>query len=70
MSYKPVFYFGPKEICRNAQVFATHDEALASAEARFMVWMQPTGFGVEETKDRVNYVRKDHTDYSLKGLNQ
>ena len=50
--------------------YLLHDEALASAKARFNVWTQPTDFGVEETKDRVTYVRKDNTDYNLKGLNQ
>ena len=70
MSFRPIWYLGPTEIGRNQQVFATHDEALARAKARFNVWTQPTDFGVEETKDRVTYVRKDNTDYNLKGLNQ
>jgi len=79
MSFRPIWYLGPQEykasdreneIGRNSQVFATRDEALASAKARFNDWTQPTDFGVEETEDRVTYVRKNNTDYSLEGLNQ
>jgi len=79
MSFRPIWYLGPQEykssdreneIGRNSQVFATRDEALASAKARFNDWTEPTDFGVEETEDRVTYVRKNNTDYSLEGLNQ
>jgi hypothetical protein len=39
----------------NAQVFATHDEAEASAKHRFFNWTMPTDYGVDETDDPVNY---------------
>ena len=70
MNYRPIWYIGPEEIGRNAQVFATQDEAKASAKARFNVWTQPTDFGVEETDERITYVRKNNTDYSLTGLGE
>ncbi len=65
MNYRPIFYIGTSEIGRNSQVFATHDEAFASAKARFNVWTQPTDFGVEQTDDPVTYTRKNNTDYNL-----
>lgn len=55
VSYAPMFEFGPDETKGNAQRFATYQEAYESAEHRFMVWTQPTGFTVEETSDPVNY---------------
>lgn len=70
MSYRPIWHLGPQEIGRNSQVFATHDEALSSAKARFNVWTVPTDFGVEETAERITYVRKNNTDYSLTRLSE
>ena len=58
MNYRPIFYIGPSEIVRNGQVFATHNEAFASAKALFNSWTQPTDFGVEQTDDPVTYIRK------------
>ena len=70
MNHRPIWYIGPEEIGRNAQVFATQDEAKASAKARFNVWTQPTDYGTEETDDPVTYVRKNNTDYSLAQLSK
>lgn len=65
-NWKPAFTFrGQKEPSTNAQVFATEAEALASAEARFMVWTMPEGFLAVETDDPVNYARIDDHDVSL-----
>ena len=69
MNYRPIWNLGPLEVGRNSQVFATDDEALASAKARFNDWTTPTDYGIEETNDPVTYVRKDNKDYSLKGMN-
>ena len=55
MSYRPIFIFESGERCGNAQVFATRDEALDSASARFSVWTMPVGFDVEETSNPANY---------------
>lgn len=55
MSYRPMFEFAKNEIAGNAQRFATHDEALKSAQACFMVWMMPKGYLVEESDEAVNY---------------
>ena len=56
MNYKPGFKLrGEEKLCTNAQVFATHDEAKASAHSRFMVWTMPEDYGVVETEDPVNY---------------
>ena len=54
MSYRPVFIvYG--EICYNGQFFATEEEALSTAEARFRVWTMPEDFGAEQAPDAVNY---------------
>ncbi len=65
MNYKPVWHIGPQEVGRNSQVFFTYEEAWDSAKARFNDWTIPTDFGVEQTTDPVNYVRKNNTDYQL-----
>jgi hypothetical protein len=63
-SYRPVFTLPGGEKGGNGQRFATHEEAHASALARFMVWTTPTGFGVEESTDPVNYRFVDgHDEY-------
>jgi hypothetical protein len=55
MNHKPAFYFsGQDKPGVNAEVYATQAEALASAEARFMVWTMPTGITTVETEDPVN----------------
>ena len=59
MSYKPMFEFANDEIVGNAQRFATYDEALKSAQARFMVWTMPKGYLVQESEDPVNYAWDD-----------
>ena len=55
MNYRPMFTFDSGERCGNAQVFATREEALSSAEDRFRVWTMPTGYGVDETAAAVTY---------------
>ena len=70
MNHRPIWHIGPQEIGKNAQVFATQDEAKASAKARFNVWTQPTDYGSEQTDDPVTYVRKNNTDYSLAQLSK
>jgi len=55
MNYRPMFEFGPTERKGNAQVFETREEAENSAADRFRVWTMPTGYGVDETSDPVNY---------------
>lgn len=55
-NFKPAFILAGEDApCTNAQVFATHEEAARSAEARFMRWTAPTGFTVVETDDPVTY---------------
>lgn len=59
MPWKPAFIIpGEDKPATNAQVFATRDEALASAQARFMVWTMPSDFTAVETDEPVNYVRR------------
>ena len=65
MSYAPIFIFQHGENAGNAQRFATYQEALDSASARFRVWTQPLGFRVEESDDPVNYERVDGRDKAL-----
>ena len=55
MNYRPMFEFASGERCGNAQVFATREEAEASAASRFAVWTMPTGYGVDETAAPVTY---------------
>jgi hypothetical protein len=55
MSYKPGFTFSTEPPCFNAQRFATHAEAEASARSRFANWTTPTGWFVEESDEPVNY---------------
>jgi len=60
MSFKPGFKIrGEKDLCTNAQAFATREEAHASAHARFMVWTVPEDFGVIESDEPVNYAWVD-----------
>ena len=66
MGFKPIFILPGGERGRNAQVFATEEEARESALARFMVWTMPEGIDVEPTNDPVNYRRIDGRDESLK----
>lgn len=54
MSWKPTFQLDGKW-CYNAQAFATKEEALASAESRFMRWTSPTAFDAHESQEPVNY---------------
>lgn len=65
MGYKPIFILPGGERGRNAQVFATEEEARESALARFMVWTMPEGIDVEPTDDSVNYRRIDGRDEYL-----
>jgi hypothetical protein len=66
MNYKPAFILrGEDKPCTNAQVFATREEALASAQSRFMVWTVPEDFTAVETNDPVNYERFDGIDRML-----
>jgi hypothetical protein len=62
MGFKPVFILPGGERGRNAQVFATEEEARESALARFRVWTAPTGIDVEPTDEPVNYRRIDGRD--------
>jgi len=58
MSWKP-YWIIPSEgakHCTNGQAFATEDEALASAYARFCNWTVPTGYGADESDKPVTYV--------------
>lgn len=54
MSWKPEFEV-QGEWSRNGQAFATQDEAMASASARFMVWTTPTGYRAVESSEVPNY---------------
>ena len=57
MSWKPYFILpseGDKH-CKNAQAFATEDEALKSAASRFMRWTAPRDYGADESDEPVNY---------------
>jgi hypothetical protein len=58
-NWKPAFIIkGEDKPSTNAQVFATREEALASAQDRFMRWTVPTDFTAVETEDPVNYTRR------------
>lgn len=63
-SWRPMFHVPPDEWAGNAQRFATEEEALASARARFNVWMVPDDFRADPTDDPVNY-KWDKGDVSL-----
>ena len=66
MNHKPAFIIeGEDKPCLNGQVFATKEEALASAEARFCVWTLPKGFSAVETEDKVNYKFENGRDIRL-----
>lgn len=64
MSWKPEFLVSG-EWCSNAQRFATQEEAIASAKARFMVWTMPTDCRASESPDPVNYERVNGQDRHL-----
>ncbi len=65
-NWKPAFIIkGEDKPCTNAQTFATREEALASAEARFMRWTTPTGFTAVETDEPVNYAHIDGHDVMI-----
>jgi hypothetical protein len=64
MNYKPVFHFGLARHT-NGQTFATHDEAISSASARFAVWTAPTDYSAMETTDPVTYKRVDGRDVRI-----
>lgn len=56
MSFKPAFILpGESKPCTNAQAFATHEEANASARSRFQRWTMPTDYTVVESDEPVNY---------------
>ena len=65
MGYKPIFILSGGERGRNAQVFATEEEARESAVARFKVWTMPEGIDVELADDPVNFRRIDGRDEYL-----
>lgn len=68
-NFRPVWILAHGERGKNAQVFATRQEAHDSAAARFMVWSTPKGFDVDETSDPVSYVRlAKRGDVSLRVL--
>jgi hypothetical protein len=64
-SYKPVFEVGGRWY-DNAQRFASREEAIGSARARFMVWTIPTACDAHESADAVNYTRADGCDMPFK----
>lgn len=54
-NWKPAFYFkGQDEPSTNGEVYATREEALASASQRFMVWTMPSDFTAVPTDEPVN----------------
>lgn len=56
VSWKPVFQMhNDSKWYDNAQRFATYEEAMASAQARFAVWTLPTAYDAHESTDPVNY---------------
>jgi hypothetical protein len=56
-NWKPAFIMrGESKPCTNGEVYATREEALASAHQRFMVWTMPEGFTAVETDEPVNGV--------------
>lgn len=59
MAWKPMFHFGADEVVGNSQVFATKEEAEASARNRFMRWTLPTDWSVVETDEPHNYAWDD-----------
>ena len=63
-SFKPEFLVSGTW-CSNAQRFATHAEALATAAARFQVWTMPTDYRASESDDPVNYVRDENGDRGI-----
>lgn len=63
MSFKPVFQVGSDTAWYdNAQRFATHAEALESAEARYNVWTSAVAYDAVESDDPVNYAWVDGRD--------
>ena len=66
-SYRPMFVFGTGERAGNDQRFATREEALSSAKARFQVWTMPSDYGVDESEDPVNYRHVDGHDERTEG---
>jgi hypothetical protein len=62
MSWKPYFEFPGGEWATNAQAFATKEEALESAAARFAVWTMPIGYEARESDEPVNYAIVDGRD--------
>ncbi len=64
MSYKPMFKFADGSTVGNAQRFATEQEAIDSAQERFMGWTMPTDYFAEESSDPVNY-RFEEGDIAL-----
>jgi hypothetical protein len=57
MSWKPVWKVAGEgdKWCKNAQVFATEEEAMNSARRRFQVWSACYDYNVLESNDKVNY---------------
>ena len=62
MPYRPVFILSGGERGKNAQVFATEQEAKDSALDRYRVWTTPIDYDTEECEGPVNYVRVDGSD--------
>lgn len=60
-----MFEFSDGTTAGNAQVFATHDEALESAAARFAVWTMPVAFFVDPVDAPVNYRRVNGGDVNI-----
>lgn len=56
-NWKPAFIIrGEDKPCTNGEVYATKEEALASAEQRFQVWTMPSDFTAVETDEPINGV--------------
>lgn len=55
MNFKPAFIFsGQAKPSVNGEVYATKEEAMASAAQRFSVWTMPIDYTAVETEDPVN----------------
>ena len=55
MAYRPIFIFDNGEHVGNGEVYATRQEALTSAAARFLVWTMPKDYTAEHIDAPVNY---------------
>lgn len=66
-NYKPAVQVGGSHgFATNAQVFATREEARASAEDLMDRWFAVVAVDVKKTTDPVNYKRENGRDVPLK----